>query len=218
MDLAFLGLGQMGIGMAGALIDAGHTLTVWNRSPDKAAALTERGARLARTPREAADGAQGKLAIVAAGAPEAMEAAVPILEALGRVTYPMGDKPAAANLVKLAGNFMIMATVETYGEAMSLGEKGGVSREKMLEVFSGTIFDGAIHKVYGPPIAERRHRPAGFAAPLGLKEIRLAGEAADAVGAKMPLLDLVRAHLTETVKTEGTDVDVTALAETIAKL
>ncbi len=289
MDIAFLGLGQMGIGMAGALLNAGHTLTVWNRSAEKAEPLTTRGARLARTPREAADGAQavltmvaddaaltaildgedgllagmgpgalhlshstvavattdtlaarhadarhlfvsapvfgrppvaaqGKLAIVAAGAPEAMAAAAPIFEALGRVTFPMGDKPSAANLVKLAGNFMIMATVEAYGEAMSLGEKGGVAREKMLEVFAGTIFDGAIHKVYGPPIAERRHRPAGFAAPLGLKDMRLAGEAAAAVGAKLPLLDLVRAHLTETVATEGSDVDVTALAETIAKL
>ena len=52
--IALLGLGLMGSGMAGRLLDAGYPLTIWNRTPDKAQAFTNRGARLAKSPREAA--------------------------------------------------------------------------------------------------------------------------------------------------------------------
>ncbi len=52
--LAFLGLGAMGSRMAANLLKAGHSVTVWNRDPGKAAKLAEAGAALAETPRVAA--------------------------------------------------------------------------------------------------------------------------------------------------------------------
>jgi 3-hydroxyisobutyrate dehydrogenase len=58
MSLAFLGLGLMGAPMAQRLLAAGHALTVWNRSPAKAAPLRAAGARVAATPAEAAAGAE----------------------------------------------------------------------------------------------------------------------------------------------------------------
>jgi 3-hydroxyisobutyrate dehydrogenase-like beta-hydroxyacid dehydrogenase len=48
-----VGLGSMGSALAAALLDRGHPTTVWNRSPDKARPLVDRGARLAGTPQEA---------------------------------------------------------------------------------------------------------------------------------------------------------------------
>jgi 3-hydroxyisobutyrate dehydrogenase-like beta-hydroxyacid dehydrogenase len=51
--IAFLGLGNMGAGMAHCLRAAGHPLVVWNRTPDKAASLVAAGARLASSPEEA---------------------------------------------------------------------------------------------------------------------------------------------------------------------
>jgi 3-hydroxyisobutyrate dehydrogenase-like beta-hydroxyacid dehydrogenase len=56
MDAGFVGLGQMGQGMAQRLLEAGHRLTVWNRDPAKADALVERGAARAETPAGAAKG------------------------------------------------------------------------------------------------------------------------------------------------------------------
>ena len=47
MKVGFIGLGHMGAGMAGNLIKAGHEVTVYNRSPDKARALVARGAKIA---------------------------------------------------------------------------------------------------------------------------------------------------------------------------
>jgi 3-hydroxyisobutyrate dehydrogenase len=50
--LGYLGLGMMGFPMARRLINAGHDVTVWNRSSGKAAALVEAGAKLATQPRD----------------------------------------------------------------------------------------------------------------------------------------------------------------------
>src|ERR1700761_7830299 len=52
--IALLGLGLMGSGMAGRLLDAGYPLTIWNRSSDKAKPFADRGARIAKSPRDAA--------------------------------------------------------------------------------------------------------------------------------------------------------------------
>ncbi|MFE9392274.1 NAD(P)-binding domain-containing protein [Streptomyces sp. NPDC006784] len=53
---AFIGLGNMGGGMARRLLDAGYPLTVHNRTPAKAAPLAEAGATVAASPAEAAAG------------------------------------------------------------------------------------------------------------------------------------------------------------------
>ncbi len=56
MKVGFVGLGKMGTGMARNLLRAGHELTVYNRTPQKAEALTGEGARVADSPAEAAHG------------------------------------------------------------------------------------------------------------------------------------------------------------------
>jgi 3-hydroxyisobutyrate dehydrogenase len=55
--VALIGLGLMGSGMAGRLLAAGYPLTVYNRTPAKAQPLAEQGAKLAKSPAEAASGA-----------------------------------------------------------------------------------------------------------------------------------------------------------------
>ncbi len=62
--VAFLGTGAMGARMAARLIDAGFTVTAWNRTPDRAAPLAERGAALAETPAAAANEADVVLSMV----------------------------------------------------------------------------------------------------------------------------------------------------------
>src|SRR6476469_101692 len=55
MEIGFIGLGSMGHPIATNLQQAGHSLTVWNRSPDKAADLVAAGARQASSPRDAVE-------------------------------------------------------------------------------------------------------------------------------------------------------------------
>ena len=63
--VALLGTGTMGAGMAGRLLLAGHSLTVWNRNPARANALAAQGARVAGSPREAAQKADVIIAMLA---------------------------------------------------------------------------------------------------------------------------------------------------------
>lgn len=62
--IAFLGTGNMGIGMAGRLLDAGHELTVYNRTREKAEPLISKGAVFAKTPKQAAINADAIFAMV----------------------------------------------------------------------------------------------------------------------------------------------------------
>src|SRR5258705_1824791 len=64
-QVAFIGLGRMGHGMAGRYLDAGFTVAVWNRSKAKAEDLVARGARWAGSPAGAADGADAIVTMVA---------------------------------------------------------------------------------------------------------------------------------------------------------
>jgi 3-hydroxyisobutyrate dehydrogenase-like beta-hydroxyacid dehydrogenase len=65
MDIAFLGLGGMGSGMARSLMKHGHKVTVWNRSSEPAEAIHEQGAQVAATPAEAARHAEIAITMLA---------------------------------------------------------------------------------------------------------------------------------------------------------
>jgi 3-hydroxyisobutyrate dehydrogenase-like beta-hydroxyacid dehydrogenase len=64
-QVAFIGLGKMGHGMAGRYLDAGFNVAVWNRSKAKAEDLVARGARWAASPADAAKGADAVVSMVA---------------------------------------------------------------------------------------------------------------------------------------------------------
>src|SRR5215813_1594051 len=63
--VAFIGLGRMGHGMAGRYLDAGFTVSVWNRSKAKAEDLIARGAQWATSPEDAAIDADAVITMVA---------------------------------------------------------------------------------------------------------------------------------------------------------
>lgn len=153
-----------------------------------------------------------KLFIAAAGPADALALCAPAFEAMGQRVFTIGDTPSAANVVKLCGNFMIMSAIEALAEAMTLGEKTGVGRAKLLEVLTGTLFGAPVFQVYGELLVEDRFRPAGFPAPLGLKDMGLVGAAAQATRTPMPLLGILRDHLLSALANEGEDIDWSAIA------
>jgi 3-hydroxyisobutyrate dehydrogenase-like beta-hydroxyacid dehydrogenase len=161
--------------------------------------------------------AAAKLSIVTAGDPADIDRAEPLLKAIGQRIYRVGDTPSAANLVKLGGNFMICAAIEAMAEAAALVRKGGIGADTFLDVVTGALFDVPVYRNYGAMIAADRFVPAGFTAPLGLKDLRLAGEAAEAQGVAMPLLDLMQDHLRETIAEQGEAVDWSAIGRTVAR-
>ena len=63
-NISILGLGAMGSRMARRLLDAGHSVTVWNRSVERTVALRDLGAIVARSPRDAAANAEFVISMV----------------------------------------------------------------------------------------------------------------------------------------------------------
>ncbi len=158
-----------------------------------------------------------KLFIVAAGATDAVAAVQPLFDAMGQRTFPIAERPAAANLVKLSGNFLLAAAIEALGEAVALVAKGGVDRQLYVEFLTSTLFAAPAYRTYGALIAEQRFEPAGFAAPLGLKDLRLALAAADGLEVPMPMASLLRDRLLALVAQGGATQDWSAIARLAAR-
>jgi len=159
----------------------------------------------------------GKLNVVVAGDPAAIGRIEPVLAAIGERTWPLGSSPDRANVVKLAGNFMIACALEAMGEAAALVRAHGIEAGEMLEVLSNTLFASPVYKVYGRLIAEQRYQPAGFTMMLGLKDVRLALEAGQAAHVPLPLASVVRDHFLEALAARRSDYDWAALAEVAAR-
>ena len=160
--------------------------------------------------------AAAKLFVVAAGAEAELKRCQPLFDAIGQRTFIVGDKPSAANLVKLSGNFLLAAMIECLGEAFALTRKGGVDPHAYLEILTNTLFSAPAYKTYGAIIADQKYEPAGFKMSLGLKDIRLALTAADALATPMPVASLVHDHFLAGVAQGAGDSDWSGLARLAA--
>jgi 3-hydroxyisobutyrate dehydrogenase-like beta-hydroxyacid dehydrogenase len=299
MNIAFIGLGNMGSAMATNLIKAGHTLTVYNRSRARADALKPLGARVAATPGEAAAGAEvaitmladdhalesvvlgqglaengmeekgkgildslppnaihvsmstisvalsrqlaaahtegkqhyvaapvfgrpeaaaaAKLFIVAAGPAAQIERCRPLFDAMGQKTFLAGEEPSGANLMKLAGNFLITAVIEGLAESFALVRKSGLDVNQFHEILTSSLFNAPIYKTYGALIASEKFEPAGFKLPLGLKDNRLLLAAAEEAAVPMPMASLVRDRFLAALAQGMAESDWSAISRISAK-
>lgn len=164
------------------------------------------------------DAAAAKLLFVlCAGAADACDEVKPLLEAIGQRIFPLGENPVSANIVKLGGNFMIMSAIEAMAEAMSLGEKYGVPRERMIEVLSQSVFPAPIYVNYGRQIATHAYEPARFKLSLGLKDARLVLAAADKVHVPMPLAALMQCRFQTGMAKGRGELDWTAAGLGVAE-
>jgi len=157
--------------------------------------------------------AAGQLNIVAAGEAAAIDRVQPLLDVIGQRTWRVGPEPRQANAVKVAGNFMIAAAIESMAEAAVMVERFGVTSAELLNVLTNTLFAAPVYKSYGALIAERRYEPAAFRLALGLKDMRLVLEAADSARTPMPFASVLRDHLLEAVAQGQGEWDWAALAE-----
>ncbi|MEA3181382.1 MAG: hypothetical protein QOI59_4905 [Gammaproteobacteria bacterium] len=161
--------------------------------------------------------AAGKLNVVVAGDPAVIARAQPLLDVIGQKTWPVGEQAESANIVKIAGNFMIASAIETMGEAVALTRAHGVSAGAFLNILTNTLFASRTYQLYGGMIAEEKYKPAGFEAPLALKDIRLALSAADERSVPMPFASVLRDGLMELISMGGSEDDWAALAKVAAR-
>ena len=208
MKVGFIGLGSMGLPIARHLLQAGHTLTVYNRTRARADQLKQWNPVVADSPAAAARGAEvlvtmvaddaaleqvmfgesgalgalprgaihvsmstishrlsrrlaerhaaagqlyvaapvfgrpeaaeaKKLWIVAAGPAQALERCRPLFDAMGQGVVLAGEDAPRANVIKLAGNFLLASAIEALGEAFALTRKHGVAPADLLDADAG---------------------------------------------------------------------------------
>ncbi len=288
MNIAFIGLGNMGSAMATNLLKAGHTLSVYNRSRNRADALKPLGARVASTPGEAAAGAEvaitmladdhaleavafgkgnildslppnaihismstisvalsrrlaaahaerkqhyvsapvfgrpeaaaaAKLFIVAAGPAAQIERCRQLFDAMGPKTFIAGNDASGANLMKLAGNFLITAVIEGLAESFALVRKAGLDANLFHEILTSSLFNAPIYKTYGALINSQKFEPAGFKLPLGLKDNRLLLDAAEENAVPMPMASLVRDRFLAAIGQGMGELDWSAISKLSAQ-
>lgn len=163
---------------------------------------------------EAAAGA--RLFVVAAGPQQALDTCAPLFEAIGQRTFRFGDKASLANLVKLSGNFLIASVIETLSEAMALVAKAGLDQHQYLDFLTSTLFAAPVYKTYGVLIADKNFQPAGFAAPLALKDVHLALAAGEQLRVPLPVGSLIRDRLLALLARGGESLDWSAISQMAA--
>ncbi len=110
---------------------------------------------------------------VVSGPRQHVDAVKPLLQLTSSAVYEFGEDPGAANVVKLCGNYLIAASIQSIAESMALAESNGVDRAAVMSMLSDTIFNCLIFRGYGHRVAHRNHKAGGFSLDLGLKDVSL---------------------------------------------
>ena len=155
--------------------------------------------------------AAAKLSIVAGGSEADIARCQPLFDALGQKTFVVGEKPVSANIIKISGNFLIASVIESLGEAMALVSKAGVDKNDYLEILTSTLFGAPVYKTYGGLIARREFEPAGFAAELGHKDVRLVLAAGETLQTPLPIASLLRDRFLTLLANGGGNLDWSAV-------
>lgn len=156
--------------------------------------------------------AAGKLFVLAAGPAEAVDPLMPVLDALGQRTFRVSEVAAVGNVVKLSANFLLANVIESLGEAVALVSKAGVDRRDYIDIITSTLFSAPAYETYGGLIAREEFEPAGFAARLGIKDIRLVLAAAEELQVPLPIASLLRDRFLTLLATGGGDLDWSAIS------
>lgn len=262
MKAGYLGVGNMGLPMAGKFIDGGHELMVFDRSEDAMRPLLERQARKAQSAKDLGDqcetvfvslptleslravvlepgglldgrgiktlvntctvgvplvdemakacaakgivlvdcpisggpaGARaGTLSVMVSGDRAAIERLMPLISLWGPTLTIAGDKPGAAQILKLANNILFAISLIATSEAFVMGAKGGVDPEVMVKAINaGSGRNYATMVAFPEVILPRKFN---FGAPLHIlmKDVDLAIEQGEALGVPMWLCQMAR--------------------------
>lgn len=164
------------------------------------------------------DAAAARRLWICTSGPAAAKARVePMLRATLQALFDFGEDAGAANAVKVIGNFVIAAALETLSEALVLAEKSGLDPSAVADMLGKTIFACPVYQGYGRIIAEKRFTPPGFAMPLGYKDVGLVVGMAESVRMPMPVASVVRDRFTAALANGGEQLDWSAIALEVAR-
>ena len=156
------------------------------------------------------------LFILLGGPTETITRYLPVIEILGQRSFHVAEEPWLASAMKLAGNMLTAATLQSMGEVFAFLAKAGVPPERTQQILTGSLFDGRVHKTYGGKIVERRYMPPGMTVPLATKDLRLLLAEAERSNVPMPLASLLHDRLVAVQARGWSELDWSALGRLAA--
>jgi 3-hydroxyisobutyrate dehydrogenase-like beta-hydroxyacid dehydrogenase len=139
---------------------------------------------------------EGRLWIVAAGSHDALERARPVFQPLSRGVSIIGEHPPKAHAVKLGGNFLIAAMIQSLSESFVYAESQRIDHEVFFEAVNSALFQSPFYAAYSKVMLHPPAQP-GATIELGAKDLRLFREAAKSADVHLGLADLLSETLAE---------------------
>jgi 2-hydroxy-3-oxopropionate reductase len=287
MEAGYLGVGNMGQPMAQKLLDAGHSLTIFDINDAAMRPLLERQARRAASPRELAErceivcvslptlaafrdavlgpngligggamkllvntctvgvpflreieaaltprgitmvdcpisggpaGARaGTLSVMVSGDPAAIEKVRPLISLWGSTLTIAGDKPGAAQVLKLTNNILFAVSLAATSEAFVMGAKGGLDLEVMVNAINaGSGRNGATQTVI-PTVVLDRSFDYGAALHILMKDVDLAIAQGEELGVPMWVCQAARLVYKHAVFAGAANDDISTLVQHVER-
>merc|ERR1719215_1732650 len=166
----------MGSAMAGRLVDAGYSVTVWNRTASRCDGLKAKGAKVVATPREAVESCDlvfactsdpesaravvfGDNGVLAAGDEALQKEAQPCFDVMGKKTFFLGEVGCGARM-KLVVNMMMGINMVALCEGLAMGQKAGLKGEDIMEVIGQGAINSPMYAMKGPKMLKGEFDPA----------------------------------------------------------
>ena len=287
MDAGYLGIGNMGLPMAGKLMDGGHQLTVYDIREAAMAPLLERQARRASSPKDLADqcetvfvslptlaafravafgengltqgkkmkllvntctvgvpfvnevvqtmaaqgvtvvdcpisggppGARaGTLSVMVSGDPASVEKIRPMISLWGRTLTVAGDKPGAAQVLKLTNNILSAVALAATAEAFVMGAKGGLDPEVMLTAINAGSGQNSATQAKFPLAVLSRTFDFGAEMHILMKDIDLAIAQGEELGIPMWVCQAARLVFKHAMFQGAAKEDLTAIVKYVER-
>lgn len=287
MDAGFLGTGNMGLPMAGKLMDGGHNLTLFDIRENAMRPLLDRQARKADSPKDLADkceivfvslptlaafrtvvsgetglakgsrmkilvntctigvpfvheiehdmaalgvtlvdcpisggppGARaGTLSVMISGDPDAVTKILPMVSLWGRTVTVAGDKPGAAQVLKLTNNILSAVALAATSEAFVMGAKGGLDPEVMLKAINAGSGQNSATQAKFPLAVLTRSFDFGAEMHILMKDIDLAIAQGEALGVPMWVCQAARLVFKHAMFQGAAKEDLTAIVKYIER-
>src|SRR4051794_38950134 len=159
---------------------------------------------------------KGTLAVMVSGPKAEFELLKPALDVIGKVFF-IGEKPGAAQTMKLANNFLSATAMVATSEAVVMGVKAGLDPAVMIDVInSGSGMNTASRDKFPRAVLPRSFN-FGFATGLMVKDVRLALEEMKSLGLSMEVAEAVGRLWEVIIRDQGAESDFTAAIKPIEK-
>jgi len=157
---------------------------------------------------------KGTLAVMVSGPKSDFEAIRPALDVIGKVFF-IGEKPGAAQTMKLANNFLSATAMVATSEAVVMGVKSGLNPAVMLDVINAGSGMNTASRDKFPRAVLPRSFDFGFATGLMVKDVRLCLEEMRSLGLSMEVAEAVGRLWEVVIRDMGADSDFTSAIQPI---